>query len=868
MKRTRARYWSLSWASLALLGACMAGCGGDDPTPGGSAGADAGSGGSQAGKGGTGGKGGTAGKGGKGGTAGSSTAGRGGSSGAAGREEAAGGAGEGGDAGAMGGASGAGEAGDSGAGNRGPTGEPFRLNGAVHKGPFVVGSSITISVLDADLDPTGNNLSTETSNDRGEFSVNNVPGQPLGLQGEGFYYNEVTGQLSAAELTLRGFFVPSSDATQTAYVNLVTHLTNQRVRALVRAGSSFASAVSQAEGELQNELGITLESFDPDAPGVEMTLAGGDTDANAYLFGLSTTIVQTAADNSTGALEGTLQELLNTLANDLSDGNLSGANRDKIRTSLGNFDVALVAARFQTRLDAIGSSAEVPDMNRVLDQDRDGIVNANDNCPRAANPSQTDSDDDDVGDTCDTCPALACADDCIHDAVPDSGGTAGGSTGGGEPPPPPVPFDFCFRGCRPYDDAALCGPDQLCVFHHYVPEGDGNVRFEEAGMCVPSCDPLAPNCDAGEACLFYGSGAGTLGWWCQAVENGRGIEREGDFCNPFASACAESLACVFDEGLDAEVCRRVCDPTDTNACGGRDCETTELDVALCELPAPGLGAACDPTGLACSAGDCLPCGNGSSRSCCIESGAQGQPCSDGGGCDGNLVCTYDFELCGDFSECCLPAGGEGQPCRDNACDANLACVNAPGLCSGSTSCCVAAGGAGEACLQNRTCESGLMCAHSNTCGALNECCLDAGGEGQPCDDGTCDSGLGCVNTRECGDFDECCLQTGGEGQPCDGRSCDPGLACVNDRDLCDGSECCIPAGGEGEPCNANTCDAGLACVRGPQVCGPSSMDCCITTGGAGEPCGPGWTCDGGLSCQEPSAPGDCLAQSPDPCCMP
>jgi hypothetical protein len=864
MKRTRDRYWSLSWASLALLGACLAGCGGDDPAPGGSAGADAGSGGSQAGKGGTDGKGGSGGKAGTGGSGGAGgSAGRGGSSGGAGREE--GGAGEGGDSGAMGDA---GEGGDSGGGNRGPTGEPFRLNGAVHKGPFVVGSSITISVLDADLDPTGNNLSTETSNDRGEFSVNNVPGQPLGLQGEGFYYNEVTGQLSAAELTLRGFFVPGSDATQTAYVNLVTHLTNQRVRALVRAGSSFGGAVTQAEGELQTELGITLESFDPDAVGVEMTLAGGDTDANAYLFGLSTTIVQTAVDNSSGSLEGTLQELLNTLANDLSDGNLSSANRDKIRTSLGNFDVALVAARFQTRLDAIGSSAEVPEMNRVLDQDRDGIVNANDNCPRAANPSQADSDADDVGDACDTCPALACADDCIHDAVPDSAGSSGGSAGGGSGPPP-VPFDFCFSGCRPYDDAALCGSDQLCVFHHYKPEGeDGRVPFEQQGMCVPSCDPLAPDCDEGESCLFYGSGAGTLGWWCQTLENGRGIEQEGDFCDPFASACAESLACVYDEDFDADVCRRVCDRTDTSACDGRECEQTTSDAALCALPAPGLGAACNPTGLACSAGDCLPCGGGSSRSCCIEVGEEGQPCTDTGGCNGDLACTSEPAACGQYDQCCVSAGGEGEPCREDGCDANLTCVSNPEACE-SGSCCLAAGGEGEPCRDDRSCESGLACTRTSACNSLHECCVQAGGEGGPCDDGSCNAGLSCVNDPGLCEGNDCCVSAGSEGEPCEEGACDSGLACVRDRNACGQlNECCAATGGEGQPCDNGMCDTGLACAEGPGLCPDSPSGCCVTTGGPGEPCNAGFTCDGGLSCQEPVMPDDCLADSPEPCCRP
>ena len=38
----------------------------------------------------------------------------------------------------------------------------------------------------------------------------------------------------------------------------------------------------------------------------------------------------------------------------------------------------------------------------VFDQDEDGIVDDSDNCPTVANPDQTDLDDDNVGDACDT----------------------------------------------------------------------------------------------------------------------------------------------------------------------------------------------------------------------------------------------------------------------------------------------------------------------------------------------------------------------------------------------------------------------------------------------------------------------------------
>jgi hypothetical protein len=43
----------------------------------------------------------------------------------------------------------------------------------------------------------------------------------------------------------------------------------------------------------------------------------------------------------------------------------------------------------------------------ALDSDHDGVPDASDNCPAAANPDQADSDGDGIGDACDPCPSSA-----------------------------------------------------------------------------------------------------------------------------------------------------------------------------------------------------------------------------------------------------------------------------------------------------------------------------------------------------------------------------------------------------------------------------------------------------------------------------
>jgi formylglycine-generating enzyme required for sulfatase activity len=251
------------------------------------------------------------------------------------------------------------------------------LEGAVQKGPFVIGSSIEVSIRDSDLDPTGDVYNTETINDRGEFEIGFTTSGPVSLEGDGYYYNEVTGALSASTLTLRAFYVPPGSGVQSATINMVTHLTTRRIRELVSDDMPFDDAVAQAEGELLSELDITPPGFAPGAAGIEMSLLGGDTDANAYLLGVSAVLIQVAIDRGE-PVEARLQELLNTASFDLADGVLSPSLVAEVGASLLRLDPAAVEANLAARFLEIGASEAVPDMDRVIDQDRDGYANVDD----------------------------------------------------------------------------------------------------------------------------------------------------------------------------------------------------------------------------------------------------------------------------------------------------------------------------------------------------------------------------------------------------------------------------------------------------------------------------------------------------------
>ncbi len=290
-----------------------------------------------------------------------------------------------------------------------------QLNGSVEKGPFVLGSSITISPVDALGNPSGQQFTTQTINDMGEFSIQFEASGFVSLEGSGFYYNELTGGLSSANLTLRAYYEIVSDGVQNAHLNLLTHLTYNRVKTLVQSGTDIADAIAQAEDELVAALPIGPPDFSLDDPAIELTLQGGDTIENAYLFAVSSVLVTAAAKRTSGSMDANLQEIINSISADLApDGELEQARIQELADAqvlprepgfplvLGETLIpSIIKANLQARFDTLGSNAVVPDLDRILDSDFDTIVNADDNCWFVANEGQDDTNDNGFGDACD-----------------------------------------------------------------------------------------------------------------------------------------------------------------------------------------------------------------------------------------------------------------------------------------------------------------------------------------------------------------------------------------------------------------------------------------------------------------------------------
>lgn len=258
------------------------------------------------------------------------------------------------------------------------TGGPITVDlvGGIHKGPFVLGSMVSIIALDADGSPTGAVFETVTTSDRGDFSVSLTGVSIAEVVTQGFYFNEATATLSQAPIGLRAIAVPE-DLEGSLYVNVLTHMAYPRAKAAIVAGTPAAEAIAEAESAVRAALGL----FEPEslAAASQLDLLGGDDDGNAYLLALSCTLAEAGVAASDGAApDAAMQELVNTIAATLeTQDSLMPESAEQLATGRRRMNGTACMAALEDRLAAIGDlETVVPNVYRVLDFDGDGVVDA------------------------------------------------------------------------------------------------------------------------------------------------------------------------------------------------------------------------------------------------------------------------------------------------------------------------------------------------------------------------------------------------------------------------------------------------------------------------------------------------------------
>ena len=241
----------------------------------------------------------------------------------------------------------------------------FSFSGKVHKGPFVTGTTITVNELNESLGQTGKSFTTSITSDDGSFTLSNIEMESslALLSGNGFYYNEVLGQLSSAQITLQALTDLTNE--ETVNINVLTHITKARIEKLVGAGMSFADAKRQAEGEFQDFLGVT-EHFNQGFEQMNIASAG---DFNAMLLAFSV-ILQRPSNNlmTIPTLPAELTWLMSSLSTDFAD-NGAVDNETLVDTLLYNISLqnqVYIRNRIQNYYSELGQNVEIPDFESYI----------------------------------------------------------------------------------------------------------------------------------------------------------------------------------------------------------------------------------------------------------------------------------------------------------------------------------------------------------------------------------------------------------------------------------------------------------------------------------------------------------------------
>ncbi|MDR6783848.1 RagB/SusD family nutrient uptake outer membrane protein [Pedobacter africanus] len=223
------------------------------------------------------------------------------------------------------------------------------IRGTVEKGPFVRGSVVTIYELNSELNPTGRSFKSEIQDDKGSFSLVDIElaSNYVQLSVNGFYFNEVTGNLSTAQITLNA--IADIASNKQINVNVLSHLEEKRVKSLMKKEKkSFNEAKKQALTEIYTAFFVKTS---PTTSSELVSLTKNDDNSN-ILLGISAALLNTAqSDNAK------LTELLSTLSADLdNDGAIEESLKQAIKQGLKSLNAKAISDNIKTRYKAFNTT--------------------------------------------------------------------------------------------------------------------------------------------------------------------------------------------------------------------------------------------------------------------------------------------------------------------------------------------------------------------------------------------------------------------------------------------------------------------------------------------------------------------------------
>lgn len=234
--------------------------------------------------------------------------------------------------------------------------QPFNLEGHAQKGPFLNGSSVLITALDGSLNQIGTTYNTQILDNSGYFFSNGLvlTSPYVTLRADGFYFNEVCGKPSSAQITLNAITQLSNASI--VNVKTLTHLEKSRVEYLVASGTSFFSAKEQALKEILYAFSVDTSNSFPNAEAMSISLSS---DADAVLIAI-TSILQGYRSESE------FSDLMANIVTDLhTDGVLNSTSiQSDLMAHAKILDTNEIKQNIIDRYNDLGISVNVPNFGK------------------------------------------------------------------------------------------------------------------------------------------------------------------------------------------------------------------------------------------------------------------------------------------------------------------------------------------------------------------------------------------------------------------------------------------------------------------------------------------------------------------------
>ena len=226
------------------------------------------------------------------------------------------------------------------------------LVGYTQKGPFMKGSTVYLYELSngRTLKQTNGNFTSNITRDDGRYKFNarELVSQYAMVIVDGYYRNEVTGEVSQAPIRLKAITDMrrhASGVTNSVNVNILTHLEFERVYYLV---TQKQKTVKQAKRQAQEEIfKIFHMELDENTNAEDMDVFGAS-DADAALLAIS---ILLQADRTESEMSALLTEISNEM---VETGEWKGDRADSIKAAMADWVFTKDLVKFRENVEGWG----------------------------------------------------------------------------------------------------------------------------------------------------------------------------------------------------------------------------------------------------------------------------------------------------------------------------------------------------------------------------------------------------------------------------------------------------------------------------------------------------------------------------------